>query len=142
MDEWHYGLHGNASKITKYAREDVVKDVDFVVNRFRQRKVHYAFGLLDNGVGDTHCEAGTQGTTHLSRGAEFVKMLGERHFLEHVRLGCVGEVGYPKGGKAGRDAETRNPECSSHRLILGRGPLAACPVPGWADPGQPGRVRR
>ncbi len=76
VDEWLYGLRGNQSKITKYARKDVEKDIGFVMNRFRTRKIHYAFGLLDNGIGDTHCEAGTQGVSHLSRGTEFVQMLG------------------------------------------------------------------
>jgi pimeloyl-ACP methyl ester carboxylesterase len=76
FDEWHYGLGGNTSKISKYARKDVVADKAAIISRFRSRKIHYSFGLLDNGPGDTHCEALLQGANHLDRGSNFIQMLG------------------------------------------------------------------
>ncbi|KDN43893.1 hypothetical protein K437DRAFT_257285 [Tilletiaria anomala UBC 951] len=71
-DQWHYGLNGNQNTISKYARNDVIANTSYVVERYRSRKVHYAFALLDNGPGDTHCQASLQGNSHLQRGAEFV----------------------------------------------------------------------
>lgn len=56
-DQYIYGLRGNQTKVTKYARKDVVANTQAVIDRFRSRNVHYALGLLDNGPGDTHCEA-------------------------------------------------------------------------------------
>lgn len=38
--------------------------------------MHYALGLLDNGAGDTHCQAGEQGGNHLDRGSQFAIQLG------------------------------------------------------------------
>jgi pimeloyl-ACP methyl ester carboxylesterase len=46
FDNWHYGIGGNVSKITRYARADVVADKDAVVTRYLNRKVHMALGLL------------------------------------------------------------------------------------------------
>lgn len=71
-DAWHYGLGQNQTKITKYARADVVADKQAVVNRYINRQIHMALGLLDNGAGDTHCEASDQGKNHLDRGSRFV----------------------------------------------------------------------
>jgi pimeloyl-ACP methyl ester carboxylesterase len=76
FDTWQYGLGGNTSKITKYARKDVIANKTEVVSRFRSRNVHYALALLDNGPGDTHCQAVMQGGNHLDRGSNFVQMLG------------------------------------------------------------------
>ena len=76
FDVWHYGLGGNTSKLTKYARKDVIADKAAVLRRYQGRRVHYALGLLDNGPGDTHCEARMQGGNHLDRGVNFVQMLG------------------------------------------------------------------
>lgn len=75
-DEWEYGIGGNTTKVSKYARKDVAANKTAVVQRFRGRKVQYAFGLLDNGPGDTHCEAVMQGGNHLDRGSNWVQMLG------------------------------------------------------------------
>lgn len=57
-DDWHYGIGGNISKVTKYARDDVKANKTAVVQRYLNRKVHMALGLLDYGAGDTHCQAG------------------------------------------------------------------------------------
>jgi len=76
FDEWHYGIGGNTSKVSKYARKDVIADKAAVISRYRGRKVHYSLGLLDNGPGDTHCEAVMQGGNHLDRGSNFIQMLG------------------------------------------------------------------
>lgn len=64
------------SKISKYARKDVNASKTAVIERFRGRKVQYALGLLDNGPGDTHCEAVMQGGNHLDRGCNWIQMLG------------------------------------------------------------------
>ncbi|KAK0201360.1 hypothetical protein DFS33DRAFT_1346582 [Desarmillaria ectypa] len=46
-----------------------------IVERYNGRNMHYAWGLADDGNGDTRCQAMAQGNTHLSRGQNFVKML-------------------------------------------------------------------
>lgn len=74
-NNWGYGL-GNASSVIGYARRDVNASREAVIERFRSRKVHYAVGLADLGPGDTHCQAKTQGGSHLDRGSQFVLALG------------------------------------------------------------------
>ncbi|WFC98774.1 hypothetical protein MYAM1_001506 [Malassezia yamatoensis] len=78
VNEFPYGL-GSSSTFPKYVQKmfDDGQNAGDLVNRFRSRKVRYAFGLLDNGAGDTHCEAYTQGANHLQRGANFVKNLDD-----------------------------------------------------------------
>ncbi len=71
-DTWPYGLNGNTSKITPYARRDVLANKTAVVNRFLNRHVSYALALLDVGLGDSHCPARWQGGNHLDRGSQFV----------------------------------------------------------------------
>ncbi|GAC94173.1 hypothetical protein PHSY_001744 [Pseudozyma hubeiensis SY62] len=71
-DTWPYGLNGNQSKITPYARKDVLANKTYVVDRFLNRHISYALALLDVGAGDTHCPARWQGGNHLDRGSEFV----------------------------------------------------------------------
>ncbi|WFD22064.1 hypothetical protein MEQU1_000726 [Malassezia equina] len=77
IDTWPYGLGGNTSKIGKYARKRVMADVPATVDLYRWRNIHYALGLLDNGDGDTHCQAQYQGYSHLHRGSNFVKALAD-----------------------------------------------------------------
>lgn len=72
FNAWHYGLGQNITKIPKYARDDVKADVNEVVQRYINRKIHMALGLLDNGAGDTHCEARDQGGNHLDRGSQYI----------------------------------------------------------------------
>ncbi|PWN47433.1 hypothetical protein IE53DRAFT_294175, partial [Violaceomyces palustris] len=74
--DWPYGLN-NLSSIPKYARRDVEASKDGVVQRFLTRKVHYAFALLDNGQGDTHCQSMLQGWNHLDRGCKYVQELAQ-----------------------------------------------------------------
>ncbi|PWN43141.1 hypothetical protein IE81DRAFT_289026, partial [Ceraceosorus guamensis] len=73
--QYHYGLYGNQTKVIKYARKDVVANTTYIVQRFLSRKIHMAYGLLDNGAGDTHCQAREQGGNHLDRGSQFVLSL-------------------------------------------------------------------
>lgn len=75
-DDWIYGIGGNTAKISKYGRADVIANKQAVIDRYRGRNVHYALGLLDDGPGDTHCQARMQGGNHLDRGAQFVMSLG------------------------------------------------------------------
>ncbi|KAI3479363.1 hypothetical protein L1887_58568 [Cichorium endivia] len=51
----------------------VREDKNAVVQAFAARNVHYNYGLLDNGQGDTSCEASYQGANHLERGCHFVE---------------------------------------------------------------------
>lgn len=71
-DTWPYGLGGNTTKLTSYAKRDVLANKTYVVDRFLNRQVSYAFALLDTGAGDTHCQAQWQGGNHLDRGSHFV----------------------------------------------------------------------
>ncbi|TKY87456.1 hypothetical protein EX895_003470 [Sporisorium graminicola] len=71
-DTWPYGLNGNQSKLTSYARKDVIANKTYVIDRFLNRHVSYALALLDIGAGDTHCPARWQGGNHLDRGSQFV----------------------------------------------------------------------
>jgi len=48
-----------------------------LVERYFSRNIHYAWGLADNGPGDTRCQAVTQGATHLERGKNFVAMIDQ-----------------------------------------------------------------
>lgn len=74
VDRWPYGL-GNRSSLGKYARTRVFEDVPATVELFRWRNVHHGMALLDNGAGDTHCEAQYQGYNHLQRSSNFVMSL-------------------------------------------------------------------
>lgn len=65
FDDWSYGIGGDSSNITKYARADVRSDKQAVVDRYRSRKVHYTLGLLDNGPGDTHCQVSSRLETQI-----------------------------------------------------------------------------
>ncbi|PWN54177.1 hypothetical protein IE53DRAFT_14926 [Violaceomyces palustris] len=71
-DTWPYGIGGNQTKVSKYARADVIANKTAVVDRFNRRNVSYALALLDLGAGDTHCEAQWQGANHLDRGSRFI----------------------------------------------------------------------
>ncbi|KIY67246.1 hypothetical protein CYLTODRAFT_454652 [Cylindrobasidium torrendii FP15055 ss-10] len=73
FDDYKYGL---ADKLVGYALADS-NDMgrDGMVDRYIGRNVHYAWGLEDNGPGDTRCQAITQGSTHLERGQNFASML-------------------------------------------------------------------
>ncbi|PWY99059.1 hypothetical protein BCV70DRAFT_123276 [Testicularia cyperi] len=75
-DTWPYGLGGNQSKVSVYARRDVKADKTAVVDRFINRQVSYGLALLDIGAGDTHCQAKWQGGNHLDRGSQFVLQFG------------------------------------------------------------------
>lgn len=75
MTAWHYGIGGNQTKVSKYARKDVLANRQAVVDRYLARKFHLALGLLDNGAGDTHCQARVQGGNHLDRGSQFALQL-------------------------------------------------------------------
>lgn len=78
-NKFPYGLD-ESSNFPKYVRS-MLNDGETtgdMVNRFRSRQIRYAFGLLDNGAGDTHCESYAQGANHLQRGANFVEMLSKQ----------------------------------------------------------------
>ncbi|SNX85408.1 uncharacterized protein MEPE_04117 [Melanopsichium pennsylvanicum] len=70
-DNWAYGLDGTG--LPDYVRDRIRSNKSEVVSTFQLRNVHYNFGLLDNGQGDTSCEASYQGANHLERGCHFVE---------------------------------------------------------------------
>ncbi|KAJ1023579.1 hypothetical protein NDA16_003196 [Ustilago loliicola] len=72
-DDWAYGLDG--SGVPPYARDRVGKNKQALLQTYVNRNVHYNYGLLDNGQGDTQCEASYQGANHLERGCKFVESL-------------------------------------------------------------------
>lgn len=73
FDSYKYGL---ADKFPAYAAGDASSlGRDGLIERYMGRKIHYAFGLADNGPGDTRCQAVSQGASHLERGQNFMTML-------------------------------------------------------------------
>lgn len=72
FESWPYGLSGNTTEISKYGRKTVEANASYVVDRFLRRKVGYGLALLDNGPGDTRCQAQWQGANHLDRGSQFI----------------------------------------------------------------------
>ncbi|KAK0450592.1 uncharacterized protein EV420DRAFT_741788 [Desarmillaria tabescens] len=73
FDDYKYGL---ASSFPAYATANArILARDGIVERYNGRRISYAWGLKDNGAGDTRCQALTQGSTHLERGQNFVSML-------------------------------------------------------------------
>ncbi|KIY70665.1 hypothetical protein CYLTODRAFT_419621 [Cylindrobasidium torrendii FP15055 ss-10] len=73
VDEYKYGLGGSfpgyATALAKSSGRDGI------VDQYMGRYAHYAFGLNDDGPGDTRCQAVTQGATHLERGSYFEALL-------------------------------------------------------------------
>lgn len=49
-----------------------------VISRYLGRNVGYALALLDQGPGDTHCQAQWQGANHLDRGSNFVMQFSDK----------------------------------------------------------------
>lgn len=73
VDSYKYGLNDT---IPAYALAEANElGRDGLIGRYMGRKIHYAFGLADNGAGDTRCQAQTQGMTHLERGQNFMSMV-------------------------------------------------------------------
>jgi hypothetical protein len=70
VDDWAYGVSGTLPAYVKGK-----PSADDIYARYRNRTMQYALGLLDNGPGDTHCEAQYQGDSHLSRGQNMQKAL-------------------------------------------------------------------
>ncbi|WFC93417.1 hypothetical protein MBRA1_000037 [Malassezia brasiliensis] len=95
-NRWPYGLGYNLSAVPKYARSDVVQDVRPYIQRFLQKQIHYGLALLDNGAGDTHCQAQYQGANHLQRGTNFVSMVSELNggWPQNHSLGYVAGVSH------------------------------------------------
>ncbi|WFD33013.1 hypothetical protein MSPP1_004070 [Malassezia sp. CBS 17886] len=75
-NDFPYGLD-DEDNYTKYLKSQGI-DASDIVSRYRSRSVHYALALLDNQLGDSHCEAQAQGVNHLQRGANYVMMLNNQ----------------------------------------------------------------
>ncbi|EPQ30359.1 uncharacterized protein PFL1_01885 [Pseudozyma flocculosa PF-1] len=91
-DSWPYGM-SNVTKVPPYARRDVNASLSAIIKRYRSRDVHYAYGLLDNGQGDTHCQATMQGWNHLDRGCHFVLALANTSDSGEYKTGP--NLGFP-----------------------------------------------
>lgn len=69
MNEWPYGMNvTDPSTMNVYARERAQKDVQGIIDDFYDRRIQYTYASLDDGAGDTHCEAQFQGDSHITRG--------------------------------------------------------------------------
>ncbi|KAG7451784.1 uncharacterized protein BT62DRAFT_1071005 [Guyanagaster necrorhizus] len=71
-DRYKFGL---ASGFPRYATDALVLGREGIIERYKGRKVSYAWGLNDHGNTDRRCPAMTQGSTHVQRGKKFVAML-------------------------------------------------------------------
>ncbi|KAJ1017975.1 hypothetical protein NDA13_006583 [Ustilago tritici] len=72
-DDWAYGL--GDSGVPPYARDRVRTQKQALLQTYANRNIHYNLALLDNGQGDTSCEASYQGANHLVRGCKFIELL-------------------------------------------------------------------
>lgn len=80
FNNWKFGLNAySQTYLSDFIAEslDTTNEVESVIERYRRRIVSYLYGLADHGKGDTGCEALAQGTTHLSRGRNFIRHLSE-----------------------------------------------------------------
>lgn len=73
-NDYHYGLN-QIDTALPYGTPTPNKDL--LWTRLQQRRVHYALGMADYGPGDTHCQAKTQGDSHVNRGANFAGYLAQ-----------------------------------------------------------------
>ncbi|WFC98773.1 hypothetical protein MYAM1_001505 [Malassezia yamatoensis] len=70
-NDFPYGLDG---KFPKYARSES-KNKHNLLRRFQNRRVHYSFGLDDNGGQSDKCAVKVQGPNRISRGAFWIQHL-------------------------------------------------------------------
>lgn len=70
-NEYPYGLDGTPPS---YATSDFRKK-NKLLNRFKNRRVHYSYGMDDNGGTSEKCAFQAQGPNRLSRGAYWLKSL-------------------------------------------------------------------
>ncbi|PBK59281.1 hypothetical protein ARMSODRAFT_899499 [Armillaria solidipes] len=73
FDEFKYGLDSNFPTYASSNADTLGREG--IINRYNTRALSYAWGLNDEGSGDTRCQAETQGSTHIARGRNFVAML-------------------------------------------------------------------
>lgn len=77
VDDYKYGINGTFPAHVSSDAKSLGRDG--LVEQYRGRAVHYAFGTADHGVMDTGCQADAQGAYHLARGNNFVAMLQGMH---------------------------------------------------------------
>lgn len=76
MNQWPYGLNmTDPSTMNVYGRSKMQKNKEKMVQDYFDRRIQYTFAALDDGPGDTHCEAQFQGDSHIARGNNFVAAL-------------------------------------------------------------------
>lgn len=75
-NEWPYGMNiSNPESMNVYGRARVQQNKAKVIQDYYNRRVQYTFAALDDGAGDTHCEAQFQGDSHIARGKNLVAAL-------------------------------------------------------------------
>ena len=95
-NEFPYGLEGSHPH---YATGDF-RNKKKLLNRFKNRRVHYSYGMDDNGGTSSKCAAEAQGPNRLSRGAYWLKSLEsvfggfpESHSADFAT--CISHQDYP-----------------------------------------------
>ncbi|KAL4930307.1 uncharacterized protein BDV17DRAFT_289916 [Aspergillus undulatus] len=75
-DDWPYGIGpGDPDPFSAYVRDEALANRIAIEERYFNKKIFYGFGLEGHGLGDSHCEAEWQGSTHLERVQNFQRML-------------------------------------------------------------------
>lgn len=95
-NDFPFGLGGNAPA---YGRK-YYENPKGIVDRFQNRKVHYAFGMNDNGGTSDACSPNAQGPNRISRAAHWVQSLariyGEFPKSQTVDfVECISHQDYP-----------------------------------------------
>lgn len=90
------GFHGSHPK---YVSQDF-ENSDKIVSRFENRRVHYSFGMDDNGGRSDKCSVNAQGPNRLARGALWIKHLArvyggfpDTHSVDFAS--CISHQDYP-----------------------------------------------
>lgn len=74
--QWPYGMDiTDPSTMNPYVRDRVVANKADVINTYLQRRMQYTIAQLDDGQGDTHCQAQFQGPSHNTRGWNLIAEL-------------------------------------------------------------------
>lgn len=78
-NQWPYGLDvSDPETMNIYARSRIQKDKQGLINSYYNRRIQYTYAALDDGPGDTHCEAQYQGDSHIARGTNLQKVLQQQ----------------------------------------------------------------
>lgn len=70
-DKWPFGI-GNHKSLPKYIKSAVKKGRKSLMSSFRNQRIHYFYGLNDNGGTSKECTHNVQGKNRLQRGAFWI----------------------------------------------------------------------